>query len=70
VICFLIIHKGIGNGDVKDCARWQDSPTLSACVKMLMDTSRFIASRMNNGSIVLVEKEILGNLNFTIDETE
>ncbi len=59
-----------GNGDVKDCSKWQDSPTLSKYVEMLMDTSRFIASRMNNGSIVLVEKEILGNLKFTRDEKE
>lgn len=57
-----------GNGDVKDVIRWQDSPTLSAYVEMLIDTSRYIASRMNNGSIVLVEKEIIGNLNFTRDE--
>jgi len=59
-----------GNGDVKDCTKWQDSPVLSEYVEMLMDTSRFIASRMNNGTIVLVEKEILGNLNFTRDEKE
>lgn len=57
-----------GNGDIKDTAKWQDSPKLSAYVELLMDTSRFIASRMNNGNIVLVEKEIVGNLNFTRDE--
>lgn len=57
-----------GNGDVKDVEKWQDSPTLSAYVEMLMDTSRFIASRMNNGNIVLVDKNIIGNLNFTRDE--
>ncbi len=57
-----------GNGDVKDVERWQDSPTLSSYVKMLMDTSRFIASRMNNGDIILVDKEIIGNLKFSRDE--
>ena len=57
-----------GNGDVKDTQKWQESPTLSAYVELLMDTSRFVASRMNNGSIILVDKEIIGNLNFTRDE--
>ena len=57
-----------GNGDVKDVERWQDSTTLSSYVKMLMDTSRFIASRMNNGDIILVDKEIIGNLKFSRDE--
>lgn len=59
-----------GNGDVKDAAKWQDSPTLAKYVEMLVDTSRFITSRMNNGSVILVEKEIIGNLNFTRNETE
>lgn len=34
-------------------------------VKMLIDTSRFISSRINDGTIVLVDKEIVGNLNFS-----
>ncbi len=59
-----------GNGDVKDCEKWQDSPKLAAYVEMLMDTSRFIRSRMNNGDILLVEKKILGNLKFTRHEKE
>ncbi len=59
-----------GNGDVKDVGRWQDSSTLSSFVEMLMDTSRFIASRINNGAIMLVDKELIGNLNFSRDETK
>ena len=39
-------------------------------VKLLIDTSRFISSRIKNGTIVLVDKEILGDLNFSRDETE
>ncbi len=57
-----------GNGDVKDCAAWQDSDTLSGYVEMLMDTSRFIASRISGGTVCIVEKELIGNLNFTRDE--
>ncbi len=57
-----------GNGGVKDCARWQESETLSDYVEMLMDTSRFISSRLSNGTIYIVDKEIIGNLNFTRDE--
>lgn len=57
-----------GNGGVKDCARWQESETLSDYVEMLMDTSRFISFRMSNGTIYIVDKEIIGNLNFTRDE--
>lgn len=54
-----------GNGGVKDSRTWQDSETLAPYVKLLMDTSRFIASRIKDGTIVLVDKEIVGNLNFT-----
>ena len=31
-------------------------------------TSKFIASRIKSGAIVLVDKEILGNLNFVRNE--
>ena len=59
-----------GNGGVKDAKRWKDSETLAPYVKMLMDTSRFIQSRINDGTIVLVDKEIIGNLNFRRYEKE
>jgi len=57
-----------GNGGVKDTATWQESEELAPYVKLLIDTSRFISSRMNNGLLVLVDKEIIGDLNFTRDE--
>ncbi len=57
-----------GNGGVKECATWQESETLSDYVETLMNTSRFIASRLANGTLYLVDKEIIGNLNFTRDE--
>lgn len=57
-----------GNGGVKDCAKWQESETLAQYVEMLIDTSRFIASRISNGTVCLVDKEIVGNLKFTRDE--
>ncbi|MCM1489323.1 MAG: hypothetical protein NC095_00645 [Muribaculum sp.] len=57
-----------GNGDVKDCQRWEDNENLSQYVEILMDTSRFITSRLANGSIYIVDKEIIGNLNFTRNE--
>lgn len=59
-----------GNGGVKDAAKWQESEELAPYVKLLIDTSRFISSRMNDGSLVLVDKEIVGNLNFTRNEKE
>lgn len=59
-----------GNGGVKDAKRWEDSETLAPYVKMLMDTSRFIQSRINDGTIVLVDKEKIGNLNFRRYEKE
>lgn len=57
-----------GNGGVKDCAAWQDSETLAEYVEMLMDTSRFISSRIAGGTVCLIDKEIIGNLNFSRDE--
>lgn len=57
-----------GNGGVKDCAAWQDSDTLAEYVEMLVDTSRFITSRLANGTLYMVDKEIIGNLNFSRDE--
>ncbi len=57
-----------GNGGVKDAARWEDSETLAPYVKLLIDTSRFISSRIKDGTIVLMDKEIIGNLIFTRDE--
>ena len=57
-----------GNGGVKDAATWEESEELAPYVKLLIDTSRFIASRISDGSIVLVDKEIVGNLNFILYE--
>ena len=37
---------------------------------LLVDTSRFISSRIKDGTMVLVDKEIVGNLNFTRYEEE
>ena len=59
-----------GNGGVKDARSWQGSETLAPYVKMLIDTSRFISSRIKDGTVVLVDKEIVGNLNFTRYEEE
>lgn len=59
-----------GNGGVKDAARWEESKDLAPYVKLLIDTSRFIASRIKDGTIVLVDKEIVGNLYFTRYEEE
>lgn len=59
-----------GNGGIKDVRSWQESETLAPYVKMLIDTSRFISSRIKDGTIVLVDKEIVGNLNFTRYEEE
>lgn len=57
-----------GNGDVKDARSWEESKSLAPYVELLMDTSRFISSRIKNGTVLLVDKEIIGNLNFTRDE--
>ena len=59
-----------GNGGIKDAKSWQESETLAPYVKMLIDTSRFISSRIKDGTIVLVDKEIVGNLKFTRYEEE
>ena len=59
-----------GNGGVKDARTWQESKTLAPYVKLLIDTSRFISSRIKDGTMVLVDKEIVGNLNFIRNEEE
>lgn len=59
-----------GNGGIKDAKSWEESPTLAPYVELLMDTSRFISSRVKNGTVLLVDKEIIGNLNFTRNEKE
>ena len=59
-----------GNGGVKDTPTWEENEELAPYVKLLIDTSRFISSRIKNGTIVLVDKEIIGDLNFSRDETE
>lgn len=58
----------LGNGGIKDSRSWEESETLAPYVELLMDTSRFISSREKNGTIVIIDKEIIGNLNFTRDE--
>ena len=57
-----------GNGDIKDSKTWQESKTLSSYVELMMETSKFIASRIKDGKIFVVDKELIGNLNFTRDE--
>lgn len=57
-----------GNGGIKDASSWEQSPTLAPYVELLIETSKFIASRIKSGAIVLVDKEILGNLNFVRNE--
>lgn len=59
-----------GNGGVKSGRTWQECETLAPYVKLLVDTSRFISSRIKNGMMALVDKEIVGNLNFTRYEEE
>ena len=59
-----------GNAGVKDARTWQESETLAPYVKLLVDTSRFISSRIKDGTMVLVDKEIVGNLNFKRYEKE
>ena len=54
----------LGNGGIKDADTWQDSPTLRPFVELLIDTSRFINTRRQNGNIQLNDKTIAGNLNF------
>lgn len=57
-----------GNGGIKDSRSWEESEGLSSYVKLLIDTSRFISTRIKDGSIVIVDKNIIGNLNFIRDE--
>lgn len=57
-----------GNGGIKDANSWQNSETLAPYVEMLIDTSRFISSRIKDGKIILIDKELVGNLNFTRNE--
>lgn len=59
-----------GNGDIKDADSWQNSGTLAPYVEMLIDTSRFIISRIKDGKIILVDKELVGDLKFTRNEKE
>ena len=59
-----------GNGGVKDSKTLQESESLAPYVRLLIDTSRFISSRIKDGTLVLVDKEIVGNLNFTRYEKE
>lgn len=47
-----------GNGGIKDAKSWQQSESLAPYVEMLIDTSRFISSRILNGQIVMVDKEL------------
>lgn len=63
-----------GNGGIKDADSWQNSGTLAPYVEMyvemLIDTSRFIISRIRDGKIILVDKELVGDLTFTRNEKE
>jgi hypothetical protein len=58
----------VGNGDVKDAARWQDSPKLAPIVTQLIETSKFIHARINNGTLRAVHNILTGNLKFTRDD--
>lgn len=57
-----------GNGGVKDSDSWENSATLSEYVETLIDTGRFLASRIKDGRIMIIDKKILGDLNFRRDE--
>lgn len=57
-----------GNGGIKDADSWQNSGTLAPYAEMLIDTSRFIISRIRDGKIILVDKELVGDLKFTRNE--
>lgn len=59
-----------GNGVIKDADSWQNSGTLAPYVEMLIDTSRFIISRIRDGKIILVDKDLVGDLKFTRNEKE
>lgn len=70
--CLRISNKILvfGNGGIKDADSWQNSGTLAPYVEMLIDTSRFIISRIRDGKIILVDKELVGDLKFTRNEKE
>lgn len=57
-----------GNGGIKDSDTWQNSKTLAPYVEMLMSTSRYIASRIRGGEIIIIDKDLIGDLNFIYDE--
>mgnify|MGYP006924775478 CR=1 FL=1 len=57
-----------GNGGIKDAGKWQNSTTLAPYVELLIDTSRYIAQRVRSGRIIIVDKELIGDLNFNRDE--
>lgn len=59
-----------GNGGIKDSDKWQNSTTLAPYVKLLIDTSRYIAQRLQNGKIFIVDKDLIGNLKFVRYEKE
>lgn len=59
-----------GNGGIKDADSWQNSGTLAPYVEMLIDTSRFIISRIRDGKIILVDKDLVGDLKFTRNEKD
>lgn len=54
----------LGNGGIKYSKTWEESGTLSEYVETLIDTSRYIASRLEDGTLYIVDKELIGNLNF------
>lgn len=57
-----------GNGGIKDADTWENSSTLAPHVQLLLDTSKFISSRIADGTIVIIDKELIGNLNFIRNE--
>ena len=59
-----------GNGGVKDSDSWQNSKVLAPYVQLLTETSRFVKSRLRDGKIILIDKELIGNLDFVINEKE
>ena len=59
-----------GNGGVKDSDSWQNSKVLAPYVQLLTETSRFVKSRLRDGKIILMDKELIGNLDFVINEKE
>lgn len=59
-----------GNGGLKDAGKWELSATLAPYVRLLIDTSRFVRSRIKDGRIIVDNKLMLGDLNFIRDEEE